>query len=186
MSQEVLDLPRRDEVGVLAELRRHQHRPAVGLHDLHPEVGLLDRLAPADHPVVGHQDGVVLVGQRRDGVGHRLGAGGEVRRDRHHPAHDLHLRDHGVGRRDPGDREAGGVGRVGVDAGPGPGLHLEDGQVHRAARWSAAWPPAFWFPSMSTRQRSSGTMNPLETRVGLQSTRSSATRMEMFPPLPST
>ena len=46
--------------------------------------------------------------------------------------------------------------------------------------------PAFWRPSMSTRQMSSTFMNPLEHRVGEHSTRFCATRTEMLPPFPST
>ncbi len=46
--------------------------------------------------------------------------------------------------------------------------------------------PASWVPAKSTRHISSGFMNPLLTRVGVQMARSSPTRTAMLPPLPST
>src|SRR5215472_1899683 len=46
--------------------------------------------------------------------------------------------------------------------------------------------PRIWFPSKSTRHRSSGLSEPLLTSVGVQMAISSPMRTAMLPPLPST
>ena len=58
-------------------------------------------------------------------------------------------------------------------------------------RWVSAslvrfFVPATWLPSRSIRHMSQGFMKPFEISVGVQSTRFSATRTVMLPPLPST
>ena len=80
--EQFLHLRAGESIDRLAELPGHDDRAAIGLDDFHAPVGFLDVVvAPRHDAVIGHEDGVVLVGQVGDELAHLRRTGRAIRRD---------------------------------------------------------------------------------------------------------
>src|ERR1022692_2356077 len=128
--EKVLELGGGHGLDRFAQLRSDQHGAAVGLKNLYLEVGVLYIvMAPRDHTMVGHEDGIVFIRQIGDKLAHLRRARRAIRRSRH-GGEDLKLRDHAGGRLDTGDGERRAVGRMTVHRGDRARLALHDLEVH--------------------------------------------------------